>query len=74
VASGESEIVVVQSSEIVAVPGAELVGPLPQALQSAIPYAAVVLKSSKAPEAARAFVQFLTSPSGKAAFKAAGFE
>jgi molybdate transport system substrate-binding protein len=74
VASGESEIVVVQSSEIVAVSGAELVGPLPKALQNAIPYAAVVLKSSKAPEAARAFVKFLASPSGKAAFKAAGFE
>ena len=74
VANGESEIVVVQSSEIVAVPGAELVGPLPPSLQSAIPYAAVVLKSSQAQEAARAFVQFLASPSGKAAFKAAGFE
>jgi molybdate transport system substrate-binding protein len=34
VANGQSEIVVVQSSEITAVPGAELVGPLPKSLQS----------------------------------------
>jgi molybdate transport system substrate-binding protein len=74
VANGQSEIVVVQSSEITAVPGAELVGPLPKSLQSEIPYAAVVLKTSNAPEAARAFVKFLASPSGRAAFKAAGFE
>jgi molybdate transport system substrate-binding protein len=74
VANGESEMVVVQSSEITAVPGAELAGPLPKSLQSAIPYAAVVLKSSKAPQAAREFVKFLNSPAGKAAFKAAGFE
>jgi molybdate transport system substrate-binding protein len=74
VANGQSEIVVVQTSEIVAVPGAELVGPLPASLQNAIPYAAAVLRTSKAPEAAQAFVKFLLSPSGRAAFKAAGFE
>lgn len=74
VANGQSEIVVVQTSEIVAVPGAELVGPLPPSLQNAIPYAAAVLRASKATEAARAFVSFLLSPSGSAAFKAAGFE
>lgn len=36
-------------------------------------YAAVVLKTSKSPDAARAFVQYLISPSGLAAFRAAGF-
>jgi molybdate transport system substrate-binding protein len=74
VASGESEMVVVQASEIVAVPGAELVGPLPKSIQHAIPYAALVVKSSKAPAVAGAFVGYLVSPSGRAAFKAAGFE
>jgi molybdate transport system substrate-binding protein len=74
VANGESEIVIVQSSEIVAVPGAELVGPLPASIQSEIAYAAVVLKASKAPAVARAFVKFLDSPAGRAAFKAAGFQ
>jgi molybdate transport system substrate-binding protein len=74
VANGESEIVIVQSSEIVAVPGAELVGPLPASIQSAIAYAAVVLRSSKTPDVAQAFVTFLDSPSGRAAFQAAGFQ
>jgi molybdate transport system substrate-binding protein len=73
VVNGESEIVVVQSSEITAVPGAELVGPLPASIQNEIAYAAVVLKSSRTPEAARAFVKFLDSPAGRAAFAAAGF-
>ena len=74
VASGQSEIVVVQASEIVAVPGAELVGLLPKSIQNAIPYAALVVKSSQAPEVAGAFVEYLVSPSGRTAFTAAGFE
>jgi ABC-type molybdate transport system substrate-binding protein len=41
---------------------------------SEIPYAAVVLKSTKIPEVAGAFVQYLVAPPGRAAFKAAGFE
>jgi molybdate transport system substrate-binding protein len=74
VVTGESEIVVVQASEITAVPGAELVGPLPKEIQNEIPYAAVVLKASKIPETAGAFVRYLVAPPGRAAFKAAGFE
>lgn len=74
VASGQSEIVFVQASEIVAVPGAELVGPLPKSIQNAIPYAAFVAKSSKAPEVAGAFVGYLVSPPGRNEFMAAGFE
>jgi molybdate transport system substrate-binding protein len=73
VANGDSEMVIVQASEITAVPGAELVGPLPKDLQNDIPYAAVVLKASKSPEAGRAFVKYLISSSGLAAFRAAGF-
>ena len=73
VANGDSEMVIVQSSEITAVQGAELVGPLPKEFQNDIPYAAVVLKTSKDPDAARALVKYLVSPSGLAAFRAAGF-
>lgn len=73
VANGDSEMVIVQASEITAVPGAELVGPLPKELQNNIPYAAVVLKTSKSPDAARVFLKYLISPPGLAAFRAAGF-
>jgi molybdate transport system substrate-binding protein len=65
--------VIVQASEITAVPGAELVGPLPMEYQNNIPYAAVVLKASKSPDTARAFVKYLISTQGLAAFRAAGF-
>jgi molybdate transport system substrate-binding protein len=74
VANGESELVVVQSSEIAAVRGAELVGSLPKSIQNEIPYAAVVLKASKSAGAAGAFVRYLVSQPGRAAFRAAGFE
>jgi molybdate transport system substrate-binding protein len=74
VVNGESEIVIVQSSEIAAVSGADLVGPLPSSIQKTIAYAAVVLKSSKIPDVARAFVTFIDSPLGRAAFQAAGFQ
>jgi molybdate transport system substrate-binding protein len=73
VANGESEMVIVQASEITAIPGAELVGPLPKEFKNDIPYDAVLLKASKSPDAARAFVKYLISPSGLAAFRAAGF-
>lgn len=74
VADGESELVIVQSSEITAVPGAELVGPLPVEIQAEIAYAAVVVKSAASPVAAAAFVVHLVSPRGREAFRAAGFE
>jgi molybdate transport system substrate-binding protein len=73
VANGDSEMVIVQSSEITAVPGAELVGPLPREIQNDIPYAAVVLQTSREPNAARAFVNYLMSAPGLEAFRAAGF-
>jgi molybdate transport system substrate-binding protein len=73
VARGESELVVVQSSEITAVPGAELAGPLPAEIQKAIAYAAVVVKSSRVPAVAGAFARHLASPAGRRAFEAAGF-
>lgn len=62
VANGETEIVIVQSSEIVAVPSAELVGPLPKSIQSEIACAALVLKASKRPDVAKAFAIFWTHP------------
>ncbi|MGA3208805.1 MAG: substrate-binding domain-containing protein [Dehalococcoidia bacterium] len=74
VTNGASEFVIFQSSEIVAVPGAELLGPLPASIQNAIAYAAVVLKSSKTTDVAQAFVTFIDFPFGRTAFQAAGFQ
>lgn len=74
VANGEVEMVIVQASEIVAVPGAEIAGSLPKSLQKEVPYSAAVLKASQQGETAKSFVAYLVSDRGQAAFKAAGFE
>lgn len=50
----------------------KLVGALPAELQDPIPYAAAPMTGAKEPEAAKAFIQFLTSPKGRAEFAAAG--
>ncbi len=74
VASGEAEVVVHQISEIVPVKGVTLVGPLPPDLQKVTVYSAGLAARSTAPEAARAFIAFLTRPTFKAKFAAAGLD
>lgn len=63
-----------QVSEILAVPEVVLVGPYPGDLQSSTTYAGIVLAGARQPEAAAAFLRFLTSPPVKARFAKAGFE
>jgi molybdate transport system substrate-binding protein len=74
VAAGDIEIGIGQMSEIVAAKGVALVGPLPEPLQNNLVFTAGVTESSAVPDAARQFVQVLTSSSGRQKFKAAGFE
>lgn len=74
VAKGELEMGVAPVSEIVTMKGLALVGPLPGDLQNRLSYSAGLLTISRLPETARAFVRFLTSPSSRAKFSAAGFE
>lgn len=62
VASGEAEIGIQQVSEIIHVSGVELAGLLPTELQQVTTFSAAVGSKAKDPQAARAFVQFLTSP------------
>jgi molybdate transport system substrate-binding protein len=74
VAKGEAELGVGQASEIVPVAGVQLVGPLPGELASTTLFAAAVGAQSKAPAAAKAFIEFLTGPQAAPRFKAKGFE
>jgi molybdate transport system substrate-binding protein len=74
VARGEVEMVVHQISEIVPVKGVTLVGPLPKDVQKVTVYSAGIATKATAPDAARAFVAFLTSPSVKPKFAAAGLD
>ena len=74
VVKGEAEMAVAQASEIAAVPGMRLVGPLPGEFNSQITFAAGVGSSSKDPAAAKSLIELLTGPSGKAVLKSKGMD
>ena len=63
-----------QISEILSVKEVVLVGPYPGELQNMTTYTAILLSRTRQPEAAEAFLRFLTGPSVQARFKQAGFE
>jgi molybdate transport system substrate-binding protein len=74
VARGEAELGIQLISEVVSVPGAEFLGPLPGDLQAMTGIFAGILKTAPEPDAARALLRFLTSPAAAPAIKAAGME
>jgi molybdate transport system substrate-binding protein len=74
VVKGEADIAVQQVPELLAVPGVEVIGPLPGDLQNTTAFSAAVLSTSKDPAAAKALVDFLRSPETAALLKAKGFE
>jgi molybdate transport system substrate-binding protein len=63
-----------QISEILSVKEVVLVGPYPGDLQNMTTYTGILLARTPHPEAAEAFLRFLTSPPVQARFKQAGFE
>jgi molybdate transport system substrate-binding protein len=74
VARGEAELGIQLISEIVSVPGAELLGPLPDELQAMTVISAGIVTPASEPDAARVLFKFLTSPAAAAVIKAAGME
>jgi molybdate transport system substrate-binding protein len=74
VAKGEAELGVAQGSEIIPVVGAEVLGPLPGNLGSVTLFTAGIAAASKAPDAGKAFIKFITGPDAAAVLKAKGFE
>src|SRR5258706_413744 len=74
VAKGEAEIGVAQTSEIVPVAGAEVLGPLPGEFASTTLWTAAIGATTKAPEAAKSLIQFLTGPVARPVFSAKGFQ
>jgi molybdate transport system substrate-binding protein len=74
VVNGEADIGIHQISEIIAVPGATLVGPIPAEIQNYTVYAGGVGTQPVDAAAARAFVQALSGERGKAILKAKGME
>ena len=74
VARGEAELGIQLISEIVSVPGAELLGPLPAELQAMNVISAGIVTTASEPVATKALLRFLTSPAAAAVIKAAGME
>ncbi len=74
VAKGEVEMGVAQASEIAAVSGTQVVGPLPGDLNSRIVFAVGVGSTSQNPEAAKALIDLLASPAAAAVMKSKGMD
>ena len=73
-ASGKADIALHQKQELMAVPGIEIVGPLPPDLQTTFIFSAAVLTGARDIEAAKALVAFLRTPEAKAVINAKGME
>ena len=74
VARGDAELGMQQISELLPVPGVDLVGPLPPELQKVTVYSAGIATVSKEPEAGRALIKFLTSPAARDTIIKSGME
>jgi molybdate transport system substrate-binding protein len=73
VARGEIVTVITQASEILAVPDAVLVAPLPDHLQLITPYVAAIPARAPDTAGAAAFLELAAGPFGQEVFRAAGF-
>jgi molybdate transport system substrate-binding protein len=72
--TGEAELAIQQVSELMMVPGIEVVGRLPAALQAPATFSGGVLAASADPAAAADFLRVLASPGAAPALRNAGLE
>lgn len=74
VAQGEADLGFQQLSELLHVPGIEIIGPLPREIQSETVFTAGIASMSSQPEETRAFIEYLISPDADAAKRRHGME
>jgi molybdate transport system substrate-binding protein len=74
VARGEATIGMTFISEILAIKGATVVGPLPVPYGNDTAYVAAVMKMANAPDVASAFIAALIGPQTGSTWRAAGFD
>jgi molybdate transport system substrate-binding protein len=74
VANGDAEIGVQQISELLPVPGIEIVGPLPPELQKLTVFSAGLFTGASEPQVAKALVALLTSAAARPVYHRKGME
>ena len=74
VARGDAELGFQQVSELLPIPGIDIVGPLPEGAQKITVFSAGVTTSAEQPQAGKALIDFLASPRGSAAIRKTGIE
>jgi molybdate transport system substrate-binding protein len=74
VASGRATLGLTQAAELIGVEGLAFAGLLPEALQLVTVYAAAVAADSKLPQAAAAFIAFVTGPQGAQRLRQSGWD
>jgi molybdate transport system substrate-binding protein len=72
--TGEADLAVQQISELMVVPGIEVVGRLPRDIQTVATFSGGVAARSEHPEAAAALLRFLASPEAAPVLRGAGLE
>jgi len=73
-ARGETELAFQQVSELLPVPGIDLVGPLPDEIQKITTFCAGLQKTAREPAAAREWLNFIKSPAAAGAIRKSGME
>jgi molybdate transport system substrate-binding protein len=71
-AAGEIELGAAQIPELMAVPGVEVVGPIPDELQTMTIFSVGLATAAKEPGAGKALIQFLAGPRATPVYKAKG--
>lgn len=74
VARGEADMVVVVATRISEVPGVDVVGPIPEELQTKIGFAAGLGSAAKDVATAQALIRFLTAPAAAPTLRAKGVD
>jgi len=74
VARGDAEIGFQQISELLPVPGVDIVGQLPSELQKITVFSAGIATVSREPDAGKALIKFLASPTASAVIVKSGME
>jgi molybdate transport system substrate-binding protein len=70
--AGEIDLGAAQIPELMAVPGVDVIGPLPAELQTVTIFSVGLATEAKEADAARAFIQFLSGPAAAPVYKAKG--